>query len=607
MNYLIKVFTILSVITIAGICRSNSYAQALLAKKVSITATKKPLPEVLNTISKQGNFYFSYNSNVVNNDSMVTLSVHNKTVQQVLDILFGDKCQYKETDNHIIIQSSENERWFQVTGYVTNSLTGQGLSEVSVFERQLLASTLTDASGHFKLNIKESKKYPTAQVTISKGTFFTDTTIVLLQGYDQEIHTQISPSNFSLQDVEIDQYAGMEKSWLGKFLFSSKLRKQSANLGKFFVNKPFQFSFVPGVGTHGKLTSQVANRFSFNVLGGYTAGTRGFELGGLFNIDKKDVKYVQIGGLFNLVSGKTEGLQIGGLINQVADSAKGVQISGISNLVRGSTKGLNIAGIANKTRGKATGMQLSGIANIVENMDTVRVRNTGRDSSISMRGMQLTGIANMVNGRSYGCQMAGIANINNGDLKGAQISSIYNHVTGRMDGLQIGLINVADTSTGYAVGIVNIIKNGYHTLAISSTESTNINIAFKGGTRRLYSILMVSANTAPGRQMFAYAYGIGKSYTFTKHVGLSAELLVQDFHPQSTKITPAVVRFELALDIRLAKKLYLTMGPSVSLCPFAKNTDNTFKTGLPTDVVNVSNPAFDMAAWFGWKVGLNIF
>ena len=55
----------------------------------------------------------------------------------------------------------------------------------------------------------------------------------------------------------------------------------------FFETRPFQVSLVPGLGSHGKMSGQVVNNFSLNVFGGYTAGTNGSELGGLFNIDKK--------------------------------------------------------------------------------------------------------------------------------------------------------------------------------------------------------------------------------------------------------------------------------------------------------------------------------
>jgi hypothetical protein len=36
-----------------------------------------------------------------------------------------------------------------------------------------------------------------------------------------------------------------------------------------------------------------------NVIGGYTAGVDGLEMGGVFNINQKDVRYFQMAGVFN--------------------------------------------------------------------------------------------------------------------------------------------------------------------------------------------------------------------------------------------------------------------------------------------------------------------
>lgn len=114
-----------------------------LNKKVSINVKKMPLKDVLAKVGKQGDFYFSYNSKLVKNDSLVTLNASNNTVKEVLDMLFAGRFQYKETDNHVILQPAETEKWYYVTGRVIDELSGAGVSDASVFERNLLASTLS--------------------------------------------------------------------------------------------------------------------------------------------------------------------------------------------------------------------------------------------------------------------------------------------------------------------------------------------------------------------------------------------------------------------------------------------------------------------------------
>ena len=64
-------------------------AQSLLAQRVTIDASRKPMSEVLKAMGRQGGFYFSYNSNIVKGDSLITVHARGMTVRQVLDQLLG--------------------------------------------------------------------------------------------------------------------------------------------------------------------------------------------------------------------------------------------------------------------------------------------------------------------------------------------------------------------------------------------------------------------------------------------------------------------------------------------------------------------------------------
>jgi len=65
--------------------------------------------------------------------------------------------------------------------------------------------------------------------------------------------------------------------------------------------------------------------------------------------------------------------------------------------------------------------------------------------------------------------------------------------------VQLGLINIADTSEGYSIGLINIVVKGMHRLVSPPNEVTNTNVAFKtGNKKKLYSILEVGMRA--GRQ-----------------------------------------------------------------------------------------------------------
>src|SRR5690606_23810835 len=203
---------------------------------------------------------------------------------------------------------------------------------------------LTNDEGDFRLKLKER----TSVISVSKA-WYSDTTILVKPGQDQEVTFGIHPKVMALDSVVVTRKSGVERNWLGNLFLSSKQRMQIMNLSKFFVDKPYQASLTPGLGTHGKMSAQVVNKFSFNVLGGYTAGVNGFEIGGLFNIVKRDMHYAQIAGIFNVIGGQVDGLQIAGLHNNVIGSVEGVQIAGLSSVVGRNVYGLQVSGLYSHT------------------------------------------------------------------------------------------------------------------------------------------------------------------------------------------------------------------------------------------------------------------
>src|SRR5690606_16099068 len=137
---------------------------------------------------------------------------------------------------------------------------------------------------------------------------------------DKDFEVNITPKSFTLDSVVVTKNSGIEKNWWSRIFVSSRQSVQSLNIDKYFVDMPLQTSLSPGCSTHCDVNSQVINKVSLNVLGGYTAGTDGVEIGGMFNIVRKDVRYVQLAGLFNNVGGEVEGVQMAGLFNNVLDT-----------------------------------------------------------------------------------------------------------------------------------------------------------------------------------------------------------------------------------------------------------------------------------------------
>lgn len=62
-----------ALLTILLLFSTASTAQSILGRNVSFVVNRQQLDQVLEILSNKANFYFSYNSNIIKGDSLVTL------------------------------------------------------------------------------------------------------------------------------------------------------------------------------------------------------------------------------------------------------------------------------------------------------------------------------------------------------------------------------------------------------------------------------------------------------------------------------------------------------------------------------------------------------
>jgi hypothetical protein len=565
----------------AGYCT----AQSLLQRKVNISIARAPLSSVLKSVEKQGDFYFSYNSNLINGDSLVSVHYMAGTVEGLLKHLFGSRFQYRESDRYIVIVAANQLQTWYVSGFISDFATGLPIANATVYETRHLASAMTDDKGYFKLQLKEQPSV--VDINISKISY-ADTIIQISAAAAQNVSVSITPVSYSLDSIVIGSKI-VESTWLAKMLISSRQRMNSLNLGGFISQQPFQFSLTPGLGTHGRMGSQVIDRFSMNIIGGYTAGIDGFELGSVFNIVKNDVRYVQVGGVFNMVGGNTYGAQLGGVYNQVMGSVEGVQVGGVANISLGSVNGAQIAGVYGQAS-NMEGVQVGGIMNLTKD---------------TFSGVQVAGVLNYAKNVD-GVQVAGVLNNANEAMAGVQISGVINR-TKHLKGAQIGLINFADTSEGYSIGLLNIVKKGYHKLSISSTDLNAINIGFKSGNHRLYGILMAGASINSNNKSFSAGYGFGTVFRLSNRFSFNPEAINSMVYTGDIENVDYVTRLHLHARYTISRGLTIFAGPAISLGyinqkQVSEGYINDISKGLPS--MSLSN---DFKCWIGWSAGVDIF
>ena len=267
------------------------------------------------------------------------------------------------------------------------------------------------------------------------------------------------------------------------------------------------------------------------------------------------------------------------------------------NLIGGSAAGLDgveLGGVFNIDTRKVKGAQLAGVLNIVGD---------------SVKGAQLAGVANTAK-RVKGAQLAGVYNQAD-NVQGIQAAGVLNK-THHLKGIQLGVINIADTSDGVSIGLINIIHHGMHELSVYADEWSPLNVAFRSGNPKFYGILFVGLNPDHNRRSYYYGYGLGHAFTFTPHLSLRPELSVMQVSPvdwgnfdKGTFLT----RFNLDIHWRPTKNFGVSAGPSFTFY----NPQKNFYIGthlyepLPHGYSTFHFTHSNATGWIGWRVAVNLF
>jgi len=551
-KFLSKLFPLIAWF-VFGVCAAGC-AQGNLMRVVSLgNVNHQQIGSVLKKISGTGNFSFVYNNQTVPADSVISLTSYQGTIYNFLNDVLGADYEFKEVPGYIVLRHAprklyltaevDNDPAKQLTvkGHVTDAADGTGLNQVSIYEKNLLASTLTDEQGNFTLKLKNWNG--TVVLTATRENY-RDTSLFVLQ----DVNITAAPVK-----KQYEYYPEAERNGRGfgrsfaRWFISSKQTIQNLNLGGFFAFSPYQISLVPGLSSHGMYNSQVVDNFSLNLLGGYTAGIKGVEVGGVFNINRTNVGFLQMAGVFNIVGGNAKGIQAAGVYNRVLDTASGVQMAGIVNKVQDFKGGVQAAGITN-IAGHAAGIEVAGLYNKVN----------------TFTGVQLAGLLNQTES-AKGIQITGLVNSSK-EKAGSQIAGIFN-IASKVNGVQFaGLFNVADSSD-YPVALVNFIKNGKKTIALSTDEFLFTHIDFRSGGRMLYGLIGggYKFTGKPVKYAVDLGYGIhivnSPRFTFDAEYNFQAALGGQD---QSYQVSS----FKVLPGFKLNRTLQLFAGPSINFTSF---------------------------------------
>ena len=206
-------------------------------------------------------------------------------------------------------------------------------------------------------------------------------------------------------------------------------------------------------------------------------------------------------------------------------------------------------------------------------------------------------------------QLAGVANVARRQMDGVQVAGVINYAK-KLRGVQIGLINISDTSEGYSIGLINIVFKGYHKLSFYATEIQNVNVAFKTGNSKLYSILQAGLNASDSNQVYSFGYGLGSELWLNKKktFSINPELSSVYLYLGSWNYTNIVNKLNLNLNVKLNKYVSFYAGPSFSVyLSDQKAGVNGYRFPIPPSGYNSFKMGNKVTGWFGWTAGINFF
>ena len=630
---------------------TDTLAQNPLNKKISLNVTKVSLEKALKRISQEGDFNFSYNSDILPLDSLVTVKAQNQPVEVVLKRLIDrPDIRYRAHNTYIIIyqdpvRKQEQQLYtYTITGYIQNGRTGEIIPYASIYEMRANNYVLADASGKFSLKVTTSKDQ--VGLAVSKKDYL-DTVIIVKPVLKSDINIELTPRGDQLQPLdyrapEMINYETetVEEIGIVSFFVSQKQQYHAQNITTGY-DRYAQVSFIPFLGTNGFRSGNYINYLSLNILAGYNKGLAGVEVGGLLNINRQKTSGLQIAGLGNVVGGKMYGLQIAGFFNTTLRSVYGIQLAGFNNYAQDTVYGFQIAGFNNMLVGRMKGAQISGFNNIatrefdgvqVSGFSNLAIKGVVRTQAggffnyaQKVTGLQASGFANVGVKKVYGLQAAGFANyaqsptgaqvagflnIGTGDVTGGQVGFI-NYAT-RLKGVQIGFLNISDSVRGIPIGFISYVHKGYHHLQITGNENLFFQGSFKTGVDKFYNILSAGAYLQGNESAWSFGYGVGTAHTFGRRVEINLDATANTLFKDFETIPQLNILGQVDLQVAFKFRDYLSVfaGPTLNMLLLDTKDGEVpaaFLQNYPPYVQD-ERLLFDrnLRSWIGWKAGIRI-
>lgn len=580
-----------------------------LEREVNLSFNNESFTSALQKIQDQTGLIFSYKPSIVEGVGPLSLTLKHKTVREALSLMLPRTITYKSKNNYIILKEKPveiNSKKTEISGYVYDKDTEKKVPNVTIYDKESLKSVTTDEYGFYSISVPANNE----KISVNKENY-KDTAISVIGTKGSALNNiTLAPVSDSLRLKDSVKWRDKLKDiglYTGEMYKKFKGFVNTINV-RDTINRTFQVSFVPFVGTNHKLSGNVTNRLSFNVLGGFAKGVHGTEIGGLFNIDREQVKGVQIAGLFNIVGDSVKGSQIAGGFNITGAAVMGFQAAGLMNINAGIQKGGQAAVMMNLNSKSSTGVSVAGLMNITGAVKGVQIATLGNIND-TLRGVAISGGFNVTDYGDRSVQLAYIFNKQSAGSSLLQIAGACNS-TRYLRGVQIAPFNFADSAKGVPIGLFSFVKKGLHQVELYADELIPANISLRTGVPAFYNIF--SAGLEPGDStLWQLGYGAGTSYKISKR--WRGDLSFTMHHLSVGKFyfaTSELYKVYIGAEYKIRRKFSVAFGPVFNLYMSDALLPDypVYQAATPYKIFeHTSQYDFNLKGWVGVRIALRFF
>lgn len=231
-----------------------------LERKITIRVNQTKLSNVIKEIGIKGEINFSYNPRKIPVHQKISMEAFDRPVKEILnELLTPLHITYFITEKHVVLKintgtdarhetSPVKPAMFTISGYIKDSLSGEVLIGVGIYDKNTLVGTISNAYGFYSLTLPSGEP----MLTVSLIGYSKYSKSIILNS-DVQLSINLVETSIEMQEVEIKGnrgITGIEPEGAGQVRFSSvALKRMSGFAGNVDVIKSLQS--IPGIHAFG--------------------------------------------------------------------------------------------------------------------------------------------------------------------------------------------------------------------------------------------------------------------------------------------------------------------------------------------------------------------